>query len=124
MPITWEEFFQQEKISDTTRNLLDSFFLDTWPTKGAVADFGITSQEHYAALKYSIILDEKIIEFSPNEEVFEQRSTDEMQRRIIELEGALWNSKKLTAFVQKYAPERYSHVVFNTGLDDLLEIQE
>lgn len=41
-------------IRDTTRNLVEAIWLDTWPRNAAVVDFGLRSQEHYEALYYGV----------------------------------------------------------------------
>jgi hypothetical protein len=38
----------------TTRNLIISIELDTWPNMLATVDFGLDSQKHYEALYYPI----------------------------------------------------------------------
>ena len=124
MSSSWEELFQQGEIRGTTCRLLDCLLLDVWPPIPVIADFGITSQDHYAALKYAIFFDDDTIEGSCDEEKFEQRAEDEFRRRICELDRALQHGQRLTAFVQKYAPGRLSQIVFDTGMDDLAEILE
>jgi hypothetical protein len=42
------------QLRSTTRNLVDSIFLDVWPRTAAIVDFGIESQEHYESLYYPV----------------------------------------------------------------------
>jgi hypothetical protein len=40
-------------IRDLTVHLLECLALDVWPRTAAIADFGITTQEHLGALQYA-----------------------------------------------------------------------
>lgn len=124
MSFVWEELFQQGKIRGTTSRLLTCLLLDIWPPVPVIADFGIESRDHYAALKYAIFFDDDVITGSSDEDEFKQQVMDEFQRRICELDNALQHGQRLTTFVQKYAPGRFSKVEFYTGMDDLAEILE
>jgi hypothetical protein len=48
--------FAEELLSvrPTTRTLVTSILMDSWPNHGAVVDFGIDSQKHYEALYFPI----------------------------------------------------------------------
>ena len=124
MPNAWENLFQQHPIRETTSRLVDCLLLDVWPSVPVVADFGISSSAHFAALKHAIFFDDDVIGHASDEDEFERQVLDEVRRRVIELDAALQHGQRLTAFVRKYAPEPYAHVEFHTGMDDLAEALE
>jgi hypothetical protein len=41
-------------VRPVAQDLFDSLMLDVWPRPAAILDFGIDSQEHYAALQRSV----------------------------------------------------------------------
>lgn len=81
-------------IRPVTQNVFDSLMMDIWPRPAAICDFGIDSDEHYAALQTAI----------------REGAT------INELEEALGNGAKLTALVKKFG----SDVQFQTAYDIML----
>jgi hypothetical protein len=121
MSTVWEKLYQQGKIWSTTRSLLDCLVLDTWPGPPVILDFGIDSPKHYAALRYSILFDDKPEWSSLEEKVISELVRAELTNRILELNRALQHGGRLTAFVQKYAPGDLADVVFDTGMDDFAE---
>lgn len=124
MPTVWEQLYQQGKIGSVTRNLVECFLLDQWPSTIAVRDFGIASQDHYAALKFSIFFDDNPAWSALEEEEIDELVDAEMQKRILELQQAINHGGRLTAFVKQYAPGHLADVKFDTGMDDFAEALE
>jgi hypothetical protein len=86
-------------VRPTTRNLVTSVLMDTWPSHAAVVDFGIDSQKHYEALYYPI------------------RDAEIMPK---ELDGALGHGEKLTAMTREAASNPHKDVAFHTSWDVVL----
>jgi len=124
MPTVWDALYQQGKIWGTTCSLLDCLLFNEWPSATVVHDFGIASARHYAAIRYSIFFDDKPEWSLFTEEEISAAVDAEMTKRVLELNHALQHGRRLTAFVQKYAPDTLAHVVFDTGMDDLAEMLE
>jgi hypothetical protein len=83
---------------DTTRNLVESIWLDVWPRSGAIVDFGLKSQEHYEALYYP---------------VREGEITAEA------LDAALGKGEKLTALARSARSNPHRDIEFRTDWDFL-----
>jgi hypothetical protein len=86
-------------VRDTTRNLVESIWLDVWPRSGAIVDFGLKSQEHYEALNYPI----REGEISPQA-----------------LDVALGKGEKLTELARSARSNPHKEITFRTDWDDLL----
>ncbi len=82
-------------IRPVTQNAYDCLLLDIWPRPAAIVDFGLNSDDHYAALKYAV----------------KQGAT------IQELDAALGDGPKLTALVERYG----SKIQFKTAYDMMLD---
>ena len=124
MPNAHGKLYLQGEDRETTSRLVDYLLLDVWPSLPVAADFGISSRAHFSALKYAIFFDDDVIGHASDEDEFERKVAEEVRRRVVELDAAIQHSKRLTAFVRKYAPEPYAHVEFHTGMDDLAEALE
>lgn len=124
MSTVWEELYQQGKIWEVTRNLLDCFIFGDWPSNAAVLDFGIASRSHYDALRYSIFFDDKPEWSALGEDELDAMIDAELRKRTLELNSAIKHGGKLTAFVQKYAPEHLARITFDTGMDEFAESLE
>ena len=77
---------------------------------------GITGQivdtaDHYRALKAALMHEE-------SGQDPEDYTVPEMRKRIVELDQAYGNGPKLTALVNRYAPQ-YGHITFHTAWDEL-----
>lgn len=93
------DFSQQlQKVRDTTRNLIESVMLDTWPRNAAVIDFGLDSQKHYEALYYPI---------------------REMEIMPAALDAALGHGKNLTALAREAPSNPHKDVQFHTSWDGI-----
>jgi hypothetical protein len=86
-------------VRPTTRTLVTSILMDSWPTNAAIVDFGIDSQKHYEALYYPI------------------REAEIMPK---ELDAALGDGPKLTALVRDAASNPHKDVEFRTSWDLIL----
>ncbi len=83
-------------VRPTTRNLITSILMDSWPGHAAVVDFGIDSQRHYEALYHPI----REAEIMP-----------------MALDAALGNGPALTAMTRQAASNPHSDVTFSTSWD-------
>jgi hypothetical protein len=90
---------QLASVRPTTRHLVTSILLDSWPSHATVVDFGIDSQKHYEALYYPI------------------RQSEIMP---LALDAALGDGPKLTAMVRDAASNPHKDVEFHTSWDLIL----
>ena len=86
-------------VRPTTRNLVTSMLSDSWPSHGAVVDFGIDTQKHYEALCFPI------------------REAEIMPKV---LDAALGDGPKLTALTREAASNPHKDVEFHTSWDLIL----
>ena len=86
-------------VRPTTRTLVTSILMDSWPSHAAVCDFGIDSQKHYEALYYPI----REAEIMPSA-----------------LDAALGDGPKLTELVRESANNPHKDVEFHTSWDLIL----
>lgn len=84
---------------DTTRNLIESVMLNSWPQAGATVDFGLDSQRHYEALYHPI----RNGEIGPGV-----------------LDAAMGFGEKLTELVRNSPSNPHKDIQFHTSWDDLL----
>lgn len=95
-----KEFAEQLlSVRPTTRSLVMSILMESWPSHAAVVDFGIDSQKHYEALYHPI------------------REAEIMPKA---LDAALGNGEKLTALTRTAASNPYQDVEFHTSWDVVL----
>jgi hypothetical protein len=80
----------------TTRSLVMSMLMNSWPSAAAVADFGIDSQKHYEALC---------------------RPIQEAEIMPQALDAAIRDGEKLTALTKNAASNPYPNVTFRTSRD-------
>jgi hypothetical protein len=85
-------------IRDTTRNLIESIWLDAWPRNAAIVDFGLDSQAHYEAIYYG---------------VREGEITPEA------LDAALGKGDQLTALTRSSPSNPHRDIVFRTSWDEM-----
>jgi hypothetical protein len=90
---------QLRQAQPTTRHLIHSLLLDTWPNLGTCADFGIHSQQQYEALYYPV----RAQELTPDA-----------------LDAALRDGPRLTALTRAAPSNPHKDVTFYTGWDLLL----
>ena len=90
-------------IRKMTEDLVMGLLIDSGLTPAERTDFGITSDDHYRALRDAV---DDCIE------------TQGMGPVLTALDQALGDGAKITAFVQQYAPH-WSGIRFTTPLDDL-----
>lgn len=100
------------KLRQTTENMVNNFLWDLPLTPAQCQDFGIESANHYRALRAALFNDPDNVESLSNEECRKQ-----LIDRVKELDKALGSGPKITAFVQKYAPEY--ELEFETPFDAL-----
>lgn len=94
------DFYEQlTKIRSTTRDLIESIKLDSWPRAAAVVDFGLDSQQHYEALYYPI----RHREIAP-----------------VVLDAAMGHGEKLTELARNAPSNPHRDISFHTSWDDLL----
>ncbi len=86
-------------VRPTTRSLIMSMLVDSWPNHAAVVDFGIDSQKHYEALYFPI----REAEIMPNA-----------------LDAALGDGPKLTGLVRESECNPHKDVEFHTSWDVIL----
>jgi hypothetical protein len=93
--------FAEELLSvrPTTRTLVTSILMDSWPSHAAIVDFGIDSQKHYEALYHPI----REAEIMPNV-----------------LDAALGDGPKLTELARESASNPHKDVEFHTSWDLIL----
>jgi hypothetical protein len=94
---------EQEKKEDAAqrtvpRDVHQTMILDEWPSEAGVVDFGLASQDHYAALQYAVRYDDVTVE---------------------QLDEALGSGRRIQALISERNP--YRHVVFRTDWDDMPE---
>ena len=90
-------------VRPTAQNCFESLMLDIWPRAAAIVDFGLDSDEHYAALKYCVKHDGVTAE---------------------QLDQVLGNGKKLTKMVKNSKTNPYKDVVFETDYDFMYEDED
>lgn len=117
------EIFQGLEIKPLTSRLIHCLLLDLPLSPPLAMDFGVTSSNHYRALKDALSCD--LLEGDANHE-HQNESADEavsckaLQIRIVELDAAYGNAAKLNAFIKKNAPEYVHKVHFEpTAWDSL-----
>lgn len=88
------------EVRPSTRDLITSVMLDTWPNLAAIVDFGLETQEQYEALYYPL----RQGEISPKE-----------------LDAALGDGKKLTELARQSPSNPHKDVEFYTSWDLMLE---
>ena len=111
-PIDWvkvildavDSIYGDAKLRPVTRKLLNNLSLDLPLSPAQITDFGVETDQHYRALRGVLFSEERSVDLSEIAEQFEE---------------ALGNGPKLTALVEKYAPE-YKGVVFKTDYDEFL----
>jgi hypothetical protein len=88
---------QDRPIRPLTQQLIDCCFLDVWPGRAAVVDFGLDTDRHLGALQFAI-----------REELVTPQ----------ELDAAMGNGPKLTEIAQR-GRNPYGDVAFRTAWDDM-----
>ena len=86
-------------VRPTTRSLVTSILMDSWPNHGAVVDFGIDSQKHYEALYFPL------------------REAEIMPKA---LDAAFGDGPTLTALTRAAASNPHKDVEFHTSWDLIL----
>ena len=86
-------------VRDTTRNMIESVMLDTWPRNAAVIDFGLDSPQHYEALYYPL------------------REGEIMPAA---LDAALGHGANLTTLTRNAPSNPHKEVEFSTSWDGIL----
>jgi hypothetical protein len=84
-------------------NLVMGLLIDSGLTPAQRTDFGITTDDHYRAMRDAV------------DDAVETRGLGPV---LTALDNALGNGEKITAFVQRHAPH-WSGIVFTTALDGL-----
>lgn len=104
------------KIWQTTRGLVTSLMWDLPLTNAQCDDFGVVTANHYRALR-AVLMYEPEGAGLPPEEV-----KADLRERILELDAAMGNGRKLTALVRKYAPQY--DLVFETIWDGFIALED
>ena len=98
------------EIRQTTRGLVNNLMLDLPHTLAQCDDFGVTTADHYRALRAVLFYEPQNAELAPDEVKAGLRD------RIMALESALGSGAKLTKLVRKYAPQY--DLTFHTPWDE------
>lgn len=115
MSTNHKDLFGDLPIYPVTRHLVERLLFDLPLSPAMVSDFGITSEDHYRALKEAVFATPERVEV---DEVGEVLASD-LRQRLVALDAALGHGKKLTAFVARYAPHFAGQVKFRTVWDIL-----
>ena len=83
-------------VRPTTRDLVTSILMDSWPGHAAIVDFGIDSDKHFEALYFPI------------------REAEILPKA---LDAALGHGEKLTALTRQAASNPHKDVHFHTSWD-------
>ena len=103
------EIFEGLEVKPLTSRLVHCLLLDLPLSPPLVADFGITSLDHYRALKDALFCD-----------LDEAVSHKALQNRIVSLDAAYGNAAKLNAFIKENASEYVDKLHFEpTAWDSL-----
>lgn len=115
-----ESFVRALPVRPTTQRLVTHLILDLPLTPAVMTDFGVTSDNHYRALKDVLLNDsEDAVDADAEDEQVSAHVLQVLQQRIRELDQALGNGRQLNTLVRKYAPAYAGHVSFWTSWDEL-----
>ncbi len=101
-----------QKIRPVTKHLVELLLDDRPLTPACAVDFGVDTADHYYAL--SNLFRGKVA-FAAHEG--DKRAIEELRKRVIELDEAYGNGRRLNALVRHYAPEFAQVVHFQTSWD-------
>jgi len=108
--------FPDLAVRPLTRRFVGRLLFDLPPSPAMVTDFGVESEDHYRALKDALFAAQVEIEADAEEG---GAVLFGLRQRMVELDRALGNGARLTAFVRQYAPHMAKQVRFHTFWDTL-----
>lgn len=108
--------FPDLAVRPLTRHFVGRLLFDLPLSPAMVTDFGVESADHYRALKDALFAAQFEIEADAEEG---GAVLSGLRKRMVELDRALGDGARLTAFVRRYAPHMARQVRFHTFWDML-----